>query len=103
MAVRLEARWKLGRLLTEIERMKATESGKLKGKRSSHDVQTFSVYPPRSISTATPPSAHSGSGRSRRTSCAAPSCCCYHHERLPDGAECRHDDVRRWPWMVTLT
>ena len=44
MAVRLEARWKLGRLLAEIERMKATESGKLKGKRSSHDVQTFSAY-----------------------------------------------------------
>jgi hypothetical protein len=44
MAVRLETRWKLGRLLAEIERMKATESGKLKGKRSSHDVQTFSAY-----------------------------------------------------------
>jgi hypothetical protein len=31
-------------LLAEIERMKATDSGKLKGKRSSHDVQTFSAY-----------------------------------------------------------
>lgn len=60
MAVRLEARWKLGRLLAEIERMKATESGKLKGKGRHMMCRPFPPISPRSISTATPPSAHSG-------------------------------------------